>query len=78
MMFGDGAPLYGRGAIEEFFATFKGLSHRVRREWTVADVTCTRLDDQHVTLPAVSIRRVGADGLIADFRVYADLAPVFA
>ena len=61
------------------------MSHHVRREWTVGDtaiavtdVTCTRLDDQRVTLAAVSIWRVGVDGLIADFRVYADLAPVFA
>jgi ketosteroid isomerase-like protein len=89
MVFGDGDPMYGRAAIEAgnaaFFAAVKGLSHQVRREWTagdtaiaVTDVTCTRLDDKRVTLPAVSIWRVGADGLIADFRVYADLAPVFA
>jgi hypothetical protein len=32
-------------------------------------VTYTRRDDKQVTIPAVSIWRVGADGLIVDFRV---------
>ena len=89
MVFGNGDPMHGRAGIEAgnaaIFTTIAGLSHRIRREWTVedttiavTDVTYTRLDGKRVTLPAVSIWRAGADGLIADFRVYADLAPVFA
>lgn len=89
MVFGNGDPLVGRAAILAgniaFLGYVKGLRHEIRREWTVGDttvaetdVTYTRRDDKQVTVPAVSIWRVGGDGLITDFRVFYDPAPVFA
>jgi len=88
MVFGNAEPLVGRAAIRAgnlaFLALVKGLRHDIRREWTVGDttvvetdVTYTRRDDKQVTIPAVSIFR-DAGGLIADFRVFYDPAPVFA
>lgn len=41
-------------------------------------MTYTRRDDKRVTVPTVSIWRVGGGGLITDFRVFYDPAPVFA
>ncbi|MFG2551091.1 hypothetical protein ACGFWF_14270 [Streptomyces sp. NPDC048581] len=37
-----------------------------------------RIGTREMTLPAVSIWRIGDDGLIVDFRVVLDLAPVYA
>lgn len=42
------------------------------------EVTYLRHDGISVTLPAVSIWRVRDDGLIGEYRVYADLAPIYA
>jgi ketosteroid isomerase-like protein len=78
----------GRAAIEEaiagFFSTIKGISHNVVGQWDVDDTTIiqfeatyTRMDDRRVTVPAVTIYRRGVD-LIDDYRVYVDLAPVYA
>ncbi len=89
MVFGNNEPLLGRDAILagnlQFLAAIKGLHHELRQEWTVdgttialTDVTYTRHDDKRVTLPAVSIWRVGGEGLITDYRVYFDPSPVFA
>lgn len=89
MVFGNGEPLLGREAVlaanTAFMETIAGLSHRIVDSWVVedttiavTDVTYTRLDAKEVTLPAVTIWRVGADGLIVDFRVVLDLTPVYA
>ena len=43
-----------------------------------ANVTYTRRDGQAVTLPVVTIYRTDANDLISDYRVYTDIAPVFA
>jgi ketosteroid isomerase-like protein len=78
----------GREAIEQaiagFYGTIGGLRHQVRNEWSVGDttilqfdVTYTRLDGREVTVPAVSIVRSG-DDLIDEYRIYVDLAPVYA
>jgi ketosteroid isomerase-like protein len=78
----------GRGAIEEaiagFFSTIKAISHNVVGEWEVDDTTIiqfeatyTRMDDRRVTVPAVTIYRRG-DDLIDDYRIYVDLAPIYA
>jgi ketosteroid isomerase-like protein len=89
MVFGHGEPLSGREAIlaanAAFMDTITGLRHRILDTWVVdattialTDVTYTRLDAREVTLPAVTIWRVGDDGLIAELRVVLDLAPVYA
>ena len=78
----------GRDAIETaiagFFGTIKGISHHVVEQWDVDETTIvqleatyTRMDDRQVTLPAVTIYRRG-DDLIGEYRVYVDLAPVYA
>ena len=36
------------------------------------------MDDRQVTVPAVTIYRRGGDDLIDDYRIYVDLAPVYA
>jgi hypothetical protein len=89
MVFGNGEPLLGRAAIlagcAAFGETIAGLSHRTLRSWTVGPdtivesaVTYRRLDGTEVTMPAVSIWTAGDDGLIDDYRVFYDLAPLYA
>jgi hypothetical protein len=88
LRYANSPEVHGRAAIAEaingFYGTIGGLRHRPANEWTVGDttilqfeVTYTRLDGGEVTVPAVSIVR--SDGeLIDDYRIYVDLAPVYA
>ncbi|NJP87954.1 nuclear transport factor 2 family protein [Nonomuraea sp. FMUSA5-5] len=90
LVFANAEPATGREAIaaglREFFATIGGLRHRIVRTWQVGDdniaeteVTYRRLDGKDVSVPAVSIWRVrSTDGLITDYRIFVDLAPVYA
>ena len=86
--FGNAEPVTGRNAVRDavghFFTTIKGLQHTIVREWREGDtiiqqldVTYTRLDGNRVTLPAVNILRLN-DDTVADYRIYVDLAPVYA
>ena len=86
--FGNQEPLRGHQEIGDanaaFFSSVASLSHEVTGLWewddTVVvriDATYVRLDGRAVTLPAVSIMRE-SDGLIADYQVFVDMAPVFA
>jgi ketosteroid isomerase-like protein len=85
--FGNAAPVRGRAAVRETWAGFcetvAGVRHDLRAQWDTgdaviaeADVTYTRNDDRLVTVPVVTIYRGGA--LIDDYRVFIDLAPLFA
>jgi limonene-1,2-epoxide hydrolase len=86
--FGNGAAVTGREAVRNavcgFFTTVRGLRHEILTECTDGDlrvletaVTYTRLDGADVTLPVVSV--VGLrDHLVTDYRIYVDLAPVYA
>jgi ketosteroid isomerase-like protein len=89
LRFGNADPLVGSEAIvagiDAFFSTIEGLRHRIVNQWyagadTVAEteVTYQRLDGKSVTVPAVSIWRTRADGLIDDYRIFVDLAPIYA
>jgi hypothetical protein len=89
LVFGNADPLVGREAIvsgvQGFFSTIKGLRHRIVNQWSVGaetmaetEVTYHRLDGKSVTIPAVSIWHTGPDGLIDHYRVFFDLAPVYA
>ncbi|GAA4921359.1 hypothetical protein GCM10023334_024970 [Nonomuraea thailandensis] len=89
LVFANAEPAVGREAIaaglRTFFATIGGLRHRIVRTWeaggdTIAEteVTYRRLDGKDVGVPAVSIWRTGSDGLIYDYRIFVDLAPVYA
>jgi uncharacterized protein (TIGR02246 family) len=89
VVFGNAEPLVGREAIiagiQGFFSTINGLRHRIINQWyvgadTVAEteVTYRRLDGKSVSVPVVSIWHAREDGLIDDYRVFFDLAPVYA
>lgn len=89
MVFANGDPMVGPDAIVAgvggFFSTIDGLSHRILHEWHEGDASVARLettydrkDGKQVTVPVVSIIRRRDDGLVADYRVYFDIAPVFA
>ena len=89
MRFGNADDLHGRDACRQAWADFctlvDGVRHTVVARWepgdaTIAqtDVTYTRKDGTDVTVPVVTIFRTGPDGLITDYRVVLDLAPVFA
>ena len=89
MVFANGEPMHGPERIESgiagFFTTIKALCHTIVNEWhtgndTVVELTVEydRLDDKTVTVPAVSIWHVDDTGKIDDYRVYVDLAPVYA
>ena len=89
LVFGNGDPMTGPAAVDAgvagFFATITGLRHRIVDEWhdqggTVAEqvVTDERLDGKQVTIPAAAICHRGDDGLVDDYRVMFDVAPVYA
>jgi ketosteroid isomerase-like protein len=89
VVFGNGQPLVGieeiRTGITAFFDTIAGQHHEVVTEWKVLDgtivelkVTYDRKDGQQVTIPVVTIFHTDAAGKIDDYRVYFDVAPVYA
>ena len=88
MRFGNADPVHGRAAVHDVWAGFcrsvAGVRHDVVEQWdegaatiVEADVTYTRLDGSTVTVPVVTIYR-SRGGLIDDYRVFIDLAPVFS
>ena len=88
MRFGNAEPIQGRNAVHDTWAGFcegiDGVSHSLVEQWqsesgTVveAEVTYTRKDGGTVTVPVVTIYRE-RHGEIADYRIFIDLAPLFA
>ncbi len=86
--FGSAPPVQGRAAIEEavggFFASIAALSHELQRivakDDTVVcegEVTYTRRDGGAVTLPFCNVFET-KDGLISVYRIYIDIAPLYA
>ena len=86
--FGNAPALMGKDAIREaldgFFASLKGLRHRIIRTWTHPDavicqgeVTYTRMDASEVTIPFVNVLGM-ADDHIAEYLIYIDMAPLLA
>jgi uncharacterized protein (TIGR02246 family) len=89
VIFGNGQPLVGideiRTGTRAFLATIAGLHHEIVNEWNVGDdtvvelkVTYQRKDGQQVTIPCVTIFHTSAGGKIDDYRVYFDVAPIYA
>ncbi|MFE3028182.1 nuclear transport factor 2 family protein [Nocardia tengchongensis] len=87
--FGNSTALEGRTAVEAgcigFFGLIDGIHHDIVSEWVVGRdtivelaVTYTRKDGRKVSIPVVSIWTVDDNGLIDEYRVFFDLAPVFA
>ncbi len=86
--FGNGDPLTGRAAVKEavagFFSTIDGLTHHIRNVWEFGDTTIVQIDiDYHrkdgktVTVPNADILTYDGE-LVRDWRIYIDLAPVYA
>lgn len=79
----EGKPSFVQTA-EAFVESLASIRHEIRSLWTVDGVVIAelwvhygRLDGQHLTLPCCNVFRV-RDGLVTDYRVYIDIAPVFA
>jgi len=88
MRFGNAEPVRGRDATRDTWAGFcetvDGVSHEIVEQWrpgpatiVESNVTYTRKDASRVTVPVVTIYREDGD-LISDYRVFIDLAPLFA
>lgn len=88
MRLGNAAPLLGRAACLEAWAGFcqivDGVQHDVAHQWQDGDttiveasVTYTRKDGVKVCVPACTVYRASG-GLIDEYRVYFDVAQVFA
>lgn len=89
LVFANGDPMIGPAQVEAgvsgFFSTIKGLSHRIVNEWhegggsvVELETTYDRLDGKQVAIPVVSIIHRRDDGLVDDYRVFFDVAPVYA
>ena len=87
-VFGNSDPVIGRENVRETWAGFceaiAGVAHEVLEQWnsgpaTIVEsiVTYTRKDASTVSLPVVTIYR-GEGELIADYRIFMDVAPLFA
>jgi ketosteroid isomerase-like protein len=73
-----------REATAAFVASITAIRHEITSMWSVDDVVIAemdvhyeRLDGRKVTLPVCNVFRV-RDGLVSDYRVYLDIAPVYA
>ena len=89
VVFGNGQPLVGideiRAGITAFYDTIAGLRHEIVNGWNVGydaivefKVSYDRKDGQQVTIPCVTIFHTDVAGKIDDYRVYFDVAPIYA
>jgi hypothetical protein len=88
-VFGNAEPIQGPAAIgtacDAFFGTIRGLRHEIVNNWeigadTVAELVVEyhRADGGYVTVPGVTIFTRDQIGLITHYRIFVDLAPLFA
>jgi ketosteroid isomerase-like protein len=86
--FGNNEPAQGRGAVkaalEAFYPMIDGMTHHVRYLFEEGDVVVAQIDveyvrkdGKHVTVPNADILTFDGD-LVKDWRIFIDLAPVFA
>ena len=86
--FGSAPPVSGRSAICEavggFYATIAALRHKIINTLAAGkvlvcegEVTYTRHDDSTITLPFTNVFEL-EDGLVAKYRIYIDIAPLYA
>ena len=89
LRFGNGDPVQGRDACRDalagFWDTIEGVHHDLVEQWetdsaTIVEVriTYTLPGGREVTVPGVTVYRTDDDDLIDDYRVYVDLAPLYA
>jgi ketosteroid isomerase-like protein len=88
LRFGNAEPVVGRENIREASRQFRlslaGLEHEVLSAWRFDDTIMTELsvtyhrhDGQTLVLPCANAFDLTADGLIARYQIYMDIAPVF-
>jgi len=88
MRFGNSGPVVGRVPVRDAWAGFcgdlRGVGHDLVERWetgpaTIVEalVTYTRTDDSTLTVPVVTIYCADGD-LIDEYRIFIDLAPLFA
>jgi ketosteroid isomerase-like protein len=89
VVFGNGQPMVGtdelRAGVTAFYDTIAGLRHEIVNEFNVGEdaivefnVTYDRKDGQQVTIPCATIFHTDAAGKIDAYRVYFDVAPIYA
>ncbi len=89
MRFGNGPFMEGRVAIEQgvsgFFGTLGGISHRLERAWVLPDahalqgvVTYTSKAGKKVEIPFTDIFVMAEGGLVKEWLVYSDMAPLYS
>ena len=73
-----------RNAVDGFFASIGGLSHRVTATFTAngalaceGEVTYTRHDGSKVVLPFADVFEFDGE-LISNYKIYMDIAPLYA
>jgi ketosteroid isomerase-like protein len=78
----EGKPAFVE-ALQAFIASVARVRHVVTDVWSdrealiaELEVHYTRLDGAKLTLPVCNVFRL-RDGLVADYRVYMDIAPVY-
>jgi ketosteroid isomerase-like protein len=88
MRLGNSEPVDGKAGFVEtaegFAASIAAIRHEIHSLWAVDDAVIaegdghyTRHDGKELTLPCCNTFRV-RDNLIADYRVYMDINPVYA
>jgi limonene-1,2-epoxide hydrolase len=88
LQFGSQEPIVGKeafiAAAEASLASVAGFQHEILAAWDVGEavvlemtVHYRRLDGGEISLPCCNIFRLSG-GRIADYRVYMDIAPVYA
>jgi ketosteroid isomerase-like protein len=86
--FGNADPVTGRAAVKEavagFFSTIDGLTHHIKNVWEQGDTVITQIDVEYrrkdgktVTVPNADILTYDGE-LVRDWRIYIDIAPVYA
>jgi ketosteroid isomerase-like protein len=89
LRFGNNDPVIGKPAYiatsKDFYGSLGSLRHEIHSLWTIEDdvvvtemtVHYERLDGQRLSLPCANIFRLRG-GLVADYRIFMDITPVFA
>ena len=74
-----------RAAISALFGQMQSIQHHDLQLWSEAasiilqaEVTFTRKDGRSVTLPYVNLLRRQPDGLLSEYFIYIDLAPLMS
>jgi len=87
-IFGNWPSVEGRenikGAVEQFFESIKGFSHKLFDSWRVDDtvivhgeVTYTRHDDKQVSMQFMNLFKMNGQ-VIKHYQIFIDMGPLYA